>query len=207
MNGPAEEAEAARAIGNRCIALKGDVVKKKAYVFVKVSAGKLDQVMRTLSAMPQVVSAEGVSGHCDVIAIMRGPDLETLQNTILSTVRGVEGIQSTETWIVMVPQPDIWTQDELNRYVAELNDNELTAIRVLLEKGRGMMIQELIDGIAEKIGDENYDIHGLTVTLTNMTRRAEDQYRRENVIEFDEDMGYFLNERYLEMLESSLSRL
>lgn len=182
-------------------------MKKKAYVFIKVSAGKLDAVMRTMSEMPQVISAEGVSGHYDVIAIIRGPDLETLQDTILSTVRGVEGIDSTETWIVMVPQPDTWTQDELNRYVADLNENERTAVKVLIEKRRGMMISELIDAISEKLDDKDYDIHGLTVTITNMTRKAEDQYRRENVIEFDEDMGYFLNERYLEMLEASLSRL
>jgi len=182
-------------------------VKKKAYVFIKVSAGKLDEVMRTLSEMPQVISAEGVSGHVDVVAVMRGPDLETLQNTILSTVRGIDGIQSTETWIVMVPQPDTWTQGELDRYVADLSENEVIAVRVLLEKKRSMMIQELIDAIADRLGDDKYDIHDLTVTLTNMTRRAEDQYRRENVIEFDPDMGYFLNERYVDMLEESLKRL
>jgi hypothetical protein len=182
-------------------------VKKKAYVFIKVSAGKLDSIMRKLSEMPQVISAEGVSGHYDVIAIIRGPDLETLQDTILATVRSVEGIQSTETWIVMVPQPDTWTQEELNRFVAELDEKELTAIRVLLDKRRGMMIPELIDAISQKLEEEEYDIHDLTVTLISMTRKAEDLYRRENVIEFDQDMGYFLNERYLEMLETSLSRL
>ena len=180
--------------------------KKKAYVFIKVSAGKLDTVMRTMSEMPQVMSAEGVSGNYDVVAIMRGPDLETLQDTILSTVRGVDGIDATETWIVMVPQPDTWTQDELDRYITDLSENELTAVKVLLDKGRGMMIQEFIDAIAEMLGNEKYDIHSLTVTLINMTRRAEDQYRRENVIEFDEDMGYFLNERYLDLLTESISR-
>jgi uncharacterized protein YukE len=182
-------------------------VKKKAYVFIKVAAGKLDEVMRLLSGMPQVISAEGVSGHVDVVAVMRGPDLETLQNTILSTVRGIDGIESTETWIVMVPQPDTWTQGELDRYVADLSENELTAIKVLLAKKRGMMIPELIDSMAETLGDEKYDIHDLTVALTSMTRRAEDQYRRENVIEFDQDMGYFLNERYNEMLEASIGKL
>ncbi|MHB8895991.1 MAG: Lrp/AsnC family transcriptional regulator [Candidatus Geothermincolia bacterium] len=182
-------------------------MKKKAYVFIKVSAGKLDTVMRTLSEMPQVVSAEGVSGNYDVVAIMRGPDLETLQDTILSTVRGVEGIDATETWIVMVPQPDMWTQEELDRYISDLGESELTAIKVLLDKGRGMMIQEFIDAIAGSLGDEKYDIHNLTVTLINITRRAEDQYRRENVIEFDEDTGYFLNERYTDMLKDSISRL
>jgi hypothetical protein len=182
-------------------------VKKKAYVFIKVSAGKLDEVMRMLSEMPQVVSAEGVSGHVDVVAVMRGPDLETLQNTILSTVRGIEGIESTETWIVMVPQPDTWTQPELDRYVNDLTENERTAISVLLERKRGMMIPELIDAIADRIGDEAYDVHSLTVDLMNVTRRAEDQYRRENVIDFDQDMGYFLNERYTEMLEKSMSKL
>jgi hypothetical protein len=182
-------------------------VKKKAYVFIKVSAGKLDPIMRTLSEMPQVISAEGVSGHYDVIAVMRGPDLETLQDTILSTVRSVEGIQSTETWIVMVPQPDTWTQEELNRFVADLDEQELIAIRVLLEKKRGMMIPELIDAISNKLEEQKYDIHDLTVTLIGMTRKAEDLYKRENVIDFDQDMGYFLNERYLEMLEASLGRL
>ena len=182
-------------------------MKKKAYVFIKVAAGKLDEIMRILSEMPQVMSAEGVSGQVDVVAVMRGPDLETLQNTILSTVRGIDGIESTETWIVMVPQPDTWTQGELDRYVADLGENELTAVKVLLEKKRGMMIPELIDSMAASLGDEKYDIHDLTVALTNMTRRAEEQYRRENVIEFDQDMGYFLNERYDDMLQESLKKL
>jgi len=180
-------------------------LKKKAYVLIKVSAGKLDHVMRTLSSMPQVISAEGVSGHCDVVAVMRGPDLETLQNTILSTVRGIDGIESTETWIVMVPQPTTWRPEELKNYLEDCNENELTAIRVLLEKGRSMMVQELIDQIAAKLGDESYDVHSLTVTLTNMTRRAEEDYRRENLIEFDPDMGYFLNENYVEILNELIS--
>lgn len=182
-------------------------MKKKAYVLINVSAGKLDQVMRTLSSMPKVSSVEGVSGHCDVVAIVRGPDLETLQDTILSTFRGIEGVESTETWIVMVPQPDTWTQDELDSYIADCDPGELMAIKVLLEKGRGTMIQELIDELAERLGDEEYDIHSLTVNLTAMTRRAENEYRRENFIAFDQDMGYFVNERYLEMLKKSLEAL
>ncbi len=182
-------------------------MKKKAYVLINVSAGKLDSVMRTLSGMPQVVSAEGVSGHCDVVAVMRGPDLETLQDTILSTVRGVEGIVSTETWIVMVPQPDRWTSEELERYVSELSGSERAATEVLVEKKRGTMIPELIDAISSKLGDKEYDIHDLTVAITSMTRKAEEEYRRENLIEFEPDMGYFVNERYLEALEELLARI
>lgn len=180
-------------------------MKKKAYVLIKVSAGKLDSVMRTMSEMPQVLSVEGVSGQCDLVAVMRGPDLETLQNNILSTVRGVHGIESTETWIVMVPQPDTWTQEELDRYVAECDESELMAIRLLIDKGRSMMIQELIDGLAERLGDESYDVHNLTVALTSMARRSEDQYRRERFVDFDQDMGYFVDERYVDMLKRSLS--
>jgi hypothetical protein len=107
----------------------------------------------------------------------------------------------------MVPQPDTWTQEELDRYVAECGETERMAIKVLLEKERSVMVQELIDELAAKLDDENYDVHSLTVTLTNMTRRAEDQYRRENIIEFDQDMGYFLNERYPDMLRKALSEL
>lgn len=179
-------------------------MKKKAYVFIKVAAGKLDGVMRQLSAMPQVMSAEGVSGYCDVIAIMRGPDLETLQNTILSTVRGIEGIESTETWIVMVPQPTTWTREELKSYLSELSESEAAAVRVLLEKRRGMMIPEFVEAIAEKLGNESYDIHELTVAVIGITKRAESQYRREPLVVFDQDMGYFLNEKYLEMLQDCL---
>ncbi|MFH1149906.1 MAG: Lrp/AsnC ligand binding domain-containing protein [Actinomycetota bacterium] len=180
--------------------------KKKAYVFIKVAAGRLDPIMRTLSSMPQVLSAEGVSGHVDVVAVIAGPDLETLQTTILSTVRGIEGIESTETWIVMVPQPDTWTRDELDRFVDGLDPSERAVLEVLLERRRGMMVQELIDAIAGKVGDDNFDVHGLTVALTNMGRKADTEYRRENIIEFDQDMGYFLNESYLDVLEESLGR-
>jgi hypothetical protein len=182
-------------------------VKKKAYVFIKVSAGRLDTVMRMLSEMPQVLSAEGVSGHYDVVAIMGGPDLETLQDTILSTVRGIEGIDATETWIVMVPQPDTWTQEELDRYVSQLSEGELTALKVLLDKERGMMIQEFIDEIAERLGDEQFEIHSLTVSMISMRRRAADEFRRENLFEFDEDTGYFLNERYTDLLRNSIEKL
>lgn len=182
-------------------------MKKKAYVFIQVAAGKLDEIMRKLSEMPQCLSAEGVSGHVDVVAVMRGPDLETLQDTILSTVRGIDGIESTETWIVMVPQPNTWTQAELDRYVSDLTENERTVVRILLEKKRGVLIPELIDDIAERLGDEGYDVHSLTVDLINMTTRTQEIYKRENVIEFDPDMGYFLNEMYLEMLQESLSRV
>lgn len=174
---------------------------KKAYVLINVAAGRLDPVMRVLSSMPDVLSVEGVSGHCDVVALVTGPDLETLQNTILSTMRGIEGIESTETWIVMVPQPETWTRDELKRYLADCNETELMAIRILSDKGRSMLIPELIDELGDKLGDESYDVHSLTVTLTDMTQRAKDNYRRENVIAFDQDMGYFLNERYLETLK------
>ncbi|MBN1289892.1 MAG: Lrp/AsnC ligand binding domain-containing protein [Actinobacteria bacterium] len=181
-------------------------MKKRAYVFINVSAGKLDMVLRTLSGMPQVISAEGVSGHCDVIAVVGAGNLESLQDTILSTIRGVDGIQSTETVIVMVPQPDTWTPDELDNYIDGCNKDELTVIKVLAEKGRGMMIQELIDSVAEELGDDEYDIHSLTVTLALMTRRADSEYRRENLVAFDEDMGYFLNEQYLDLIGASLTR-
>lgn len=180
--------------------------KKKAYVFIKVAAGRLDTIMRTLSSMPQVLSAEGVSGHVDVVAVITGPDLETLQTTILSTVRGIEGIESTETWIVMVPQPETWTREELDRFVDGLDASERASLEVLLERKRGMMVQELIDAVAEKVGDDNFDVHNLTVALTNMYRKADTEFRHENIFEFDQDMGYFLNETYLDMLEASLCR-
>ncbi len=178
--------------------------KKKAYVLIKVAAGKLDTVMRTLSNMPQVDSVEGVSGHCDVVAVVRGPDLETLQNTILSTIRGVDGIESTETWIVMVPQPESWTEKELKRYISQCDKTEIAMLKILAEKGRPMLIPELINELSKSLDDETYDIHQLTITLASITRRAKDEFRREELVVFDNDMGYFLNEEYSDLIKSIL---
>lgn len=180
-------------------------MKKRAYVFINVSAGKLDSVLRTLSAMPHVMSAEGVSGHCDVIAVVFADDLESLQDTILSTIRGVEGIVSTETVIVMVPQPDTWTREELDSYIDGCSKAEIAVFKILSEKERGVMIPELIDSIACELGNEDYDIHSLTVTLAGITTRVGNEFRREELVVFDEDMGYFLNEQYVEMLTASLA--
>jgi len=182
------------------------VYKKKAYVLIKVAAGKLDTVMRTLSNMPQVDSVEGVSGHCDVVAIVRGPDLETLQNTILSTIRGVEGIESTETWIVMVPQPESWTDAELEKYVFQCDETELATLKVLVQKGRPMLIPELINELSSYLDNETFDIHQLTITLASITRRAKDEFRRDELVVFDNDMGYFLNEEYGDTLKNVLER-
>lgn len=180
------------------------VYKKKAYVLIKVAAGKLDPVMRTLSNMPQVDSVEGVSGHCDLVAIVRGPDLETLQNTILSTIRGVDGIDSTETWIVMVPQPETWTQKELERYISQCDETEITTLKILAQKGRPMLIPELISELSSSLDDETFDVHQLTITLASITRRAKDDYRRDELVVFDNDMGYFLNEEYADTIKSIL---
>lgn len=163
--------------------------------------------MRRLSQMPEVISAEGVSGHCDVVALVTGPDLETLQETILSTMRGVDGIESTETWIVMVPQPEEWTQEELDQFIDQCNETELSLFEVLIDKGRPMLIPEMVDTVAEKVGDDKFDVHGLTVALTSLTNRAREDFRREEVVDFDQDLGYFLNEKYPELIKKSIGRL
>ena len=70
-----------------------------------------------------------------------------------------------------------------------------------------MMVPELIDDLAERLGDENFDVHNLIITFLDMTRRAEEEYRRENFIDFEEDTGFFLDERYIHMLKDSLSKI
>lgn len=179
-------------------------MKKKAYVLITVSGGELESVMRTLSKMPEVLAVEGISGHADLVVIVTGEDLEALQRFILTSLRGIEGVQSTETWIVMAPQPETWTKEEIESYVKDCGKTELMAIKILLEKGRGVMVQELIDELADRLSDESFDVHSLTVTLTNMMRRAQYEYRRENIIEFEEDEGFFLDEKYVDVLREVL---
>lgn len=167
----------------------------------------LENVMRSLSQMPEVLSAEGVSGNIDVVALIQAPSLEVLQDTILSAVRGLNGVESTETWIVMVEQPKTWTGMELDPYLRGLDVNELAILQVLIEKPQGMFIPELVDAVSEHLSSEGYNINELTVSLINMRRMAEDEYRRETLLDFDPDVGYFLDEQYLDILETALTRL
>jgi DNA-binding Lrp family transcriptional regulator len=73
----------------------------EAYVFVHIRAGWAKKIVRELGELPEVSVAHPCWGRPDVIAFVKVPDLRTLQELILQRFHRVEGIESTDTHIVV----------------------------------------------------------------------------------------------------------
>jgi DNA-binding Lrp family transcriptional regulator len=73
----------------------------EAYVFVHIRAGWAKKIVRELGELPEVSVVQPCWGQPDVIAFVKVPDLMSLQELILQRFHRVEGIESTDTHIVV----------------------------------------------------------------------------------------------------------
>jgi DNA-binding Lrp family transcriptional regulator len=73
----------------------------RAYVFISVAAGKSAEVAKVLAEIPGVKSADSCWGRPDIIAQVEAADLKELNTLVLSQIQKVEGIESTDTRIVI----------------------------------------------------------------------------------------------------------
>ncbi len=71
----------------------------KAFVEVQVRAGRVSSVLEKLRRVEYVIEATAVMGHCDIVATVRAPELETLTETVLKRIHELEGVTRTETLI------------------------------------------------------------------------------------------------------------
>jgi DNA-binding Lrp family transcriptional regulator len=69
----------------------------QAYILIQTEVGKASSVAATISKIPGVTLAEGVTGPYDVIMRAESPSMEELGRAILSKVQGVPGITRTLT--------------------------------------------------------------------------------------------------------------
>ncbi len=74
------------------------------YVFVEVGTRHVADVIEALSAIDGVIAAHAVTGRYDVIAQVEAPDFAHLANSVLAELRQIDGVQSTETALV-IPEP------------------------------------------------------------------------------------------------------
>lgn len=72
-----------------------------AYLKVWVGVGKEKAVRDALSAVEGVVRADLTTGEQDIIALMEAGDYQALLDLILTTVRGVDGVERTATNLVL----------------------------------------------------------------------------------------------------------
>ncbi|NBV95810.1 MAG: Lrp/AsnC family transcriptional regulator [Actinobacteria bacterium] len=69
----------------------------QAYILIQTEVGKAASVAKSISAIPGVTIAEGVTGPYDVIMRAESPSMEDLGRTVLAKVQAVPGITRTLT--------------------------------------------------------------------------------------------------------------
>ena len=69
----------------------------QAYILIQTEVGKASSVAKSVSAIPGVTLAEGVTGPYDVIMRAEAPSMEDFGRVILSKVQAVPGITRTLT--------------------------------------------------------------------------------------------------------------
>ena len=71
----------------------------KGYLLIKLIPGLESSTLSQIQATPGVQEVNLVFGHWDAIAIAEAKTLFELAKVIVSQVRGIQGVQDTETLI------------------------------------------------------------------------------------------------------------
>ena len=73
----------------------------RAYVLIKVEAGKNQEVLDLLRALPSVEQADSVTGPNDLIALVSAEDPRGLADLIFRSIQNLAGVKETDTRIVV----------------------------------------------------------------------------------------------------------
>jgi DNA-binding Lrp family transcriptional regulator len=79
----------------------------KAYILIKAAVGEEDQVLKEMLALSVTEEAHKVFGAYDIIAEVKGRDMETLVEIITDKVRRIKGIEDTESILVIDSEIDM----------------------------------------------------------------------------------------------------
>ena len=79
----------------------------KAYILIKAAVGEEDNVLKEMLALSVTEEAHKVFGAYDIIAEVRGRDMETLVEIITDKVRRITGIEDTESILVIDSEIDM----------------------------------------------------------------------------------------------------
>lgn len=67
----------------------------KAYVLIQAEPGKTGPVVEAVLQMKGVVSAEGVTGPYDIVALAEARNLEELSRRVIGSIQSIEGVLRT----------------------------------------------------------------------------------------------------------------
>ena len=79
----------------------------KAYILIKAEVGQEDNVLRDMLSLSVTEEAHKVFGAYDIIAEVKGRDMETLVEIITEKVRRIKGIEDTESILVIDSEIDM----------------------------------------------------------------------------------------------------
>ena len=68
-----------------------------AYVLIQTEVGRAASVARSVSEVPGVVTAEDVTGPCDVIVRTEAENMDELGRMVVGRIQIIEGITRTVT--------------------------------------------------------------------------------------------------------------
>ena len=68
---------------------------------MKVKAGFVESVVEELNNIDEVKETYSVTGGIDIITKIEGKDVETIAKTILAKIHKIEGVDRTQTHIVV----------------------------------------------------------------------------------------------------------
>ena len=69
----------------------------KSYILIRLLPGFESAAMSQIRAVPGVLEVNSVFGHWDAIAVAEAKTLSDLSKLIINQIRGIQGVQQTET--------------------------------------------------------------------------------------------------------------
>ena len=78
-------------------------MKLVSYILVQLAPGSSMTATDAISKIEGVRMAPAVTGPFDVIAFAEVPDLAALSELVLAKIQNVEGVQKTQTAVVVTP--------------------------------------------------------------------------------------------------------
>ncbi len=69
----------------------------KAYILIETTVGKSTDVSEVLTALPDVVNVDAVTGPYDIIAIVSSKDLNSVGELVTNDIHTIPGIVRTVT--------------------------------------------------------------------------------------------------------------
>lgn len=79
----------------------------KAYILIKAKVGQEDSVLKDMLSISVTEEAHKVFGPYDIVAEVRGRDMETLVEIITEKVRKIKGIEDTQSILVIDSEIDM----------------------------------------------------------------------------------------------------